>query len=344
MKALVLEAYNELRIQEAPEPRLAPDEVMVEVKACGICGSDVHGMDGSSGRRIPPLIMGHEASGVIVATGSASGDWKEGDRVTFDSTIYCGECGYCVASQVNLCEDRRVLGVSCGEYRRHGAFAERVNVPARVLYRVPDSVTFEQAAFVEPVSIALHGVNRVGVQAGEKAVVVGAGMIGLLVLQALKRAGCAEVCCVDLDEKRLARATELGADAVFEAGDTAVEQVIAWSAGNGVDIAMEVVGITPSMQTAMRSVRKGGRIGCVGNLAPMVEFPLQELVTRELTAFGSCASNGEYAEALECIQDGSIRVEPLTSAVVPLAEGAEWFGRLYGGKEDLMKVILRPND
>src|SRR6478752_7855631 len=120
MKALVLKEYNQFSFEDVPEPEPAEGEVLVEIKACGICGSDVHGMDGSTGRRRPPVIMGHEASGVISRVGSGVTDWAPGDRVTFDSTIYCGECAFCGQGQINLCERRRVLGVSCGEYRQAG--------------------------------------------------------------------------------------------------------------------------------------------------------------------------------------------------------------------------------
>ena len=133
MKALVLKEYRRFAIEDFPVPDVSPDEVLVRVRACGICGSDVHGMDGSSGRRIPPIVMGHEAAGEIAKIGSGVTGWKSGDRVTFDSTIYCGECWFCRRGRVNLCENRRVLGVSCAEYRRHGAFAEFVAVPQRIL-------------------------------------------------------------------------------------------------------------------------------------------------------------------------------------------------------------------
>ncbi|MEM6915768.1 MAG: alcohol dehydrogenase catalytic domain-containing protein, partial [Verrucomicrobiota bacterium] len=129
MKALTLTDYNQFEFGEAPDPEVEENEVLISVKACGICGSDIHGMDGSSGRRIPPIIMGHEASGEIAAMGSAVTGWSIGDRVTFDSTVYCEDCEICNNGQVNLCPERMVLGVSCNEYRRHGAFAEFVKVP-----------------------------------------------------------------------------------------------------------------------------------------------------------------------------------------------------------------------
>src|SRR6266704_643294 len=162
MKALVLKEYKRFVLDDVPAPAPGPEEVLVAVKACGICGSDVHGMDGSTGRRRPPIIMGHEASGVIADVGKDVTAWKQGDRVTFDSTIYCGECEFCRRGEINLCQNRRVLGVSCEDYRQHGAFAEFVVVPQRILYRLPQGVPFEHASLVEPFAIALHAVKRAG--------------------------------------------------------------------------------------------------------------------------------------------------------------------------------------
>ena len=183
MKSLVLTKYNHLEIQDWPQPEIGPDEVLLRVAACGICGSDIHGMDGSTGRRQPPIIMGHEAAGSVAEVGGNVRAWKPGDRVTFDSTVYCGTCWFCRRGEINLCDNRRVLGVSCDDYRRHGAFAEYVAVPQHILVSLPDNVTFEQAAMIEPLSIAFHAVGLTRVVLGDTAVVVGAGMIGLLVIQ-----------------------------------------------------------------------------------------------------------------------------------------------------------------
>ena len=147
MKALVLKQYGHLEYEDVPEPHVGPNDVLIEVRACGICGSDVHGLDGSTGRRIPPVIMGHEAAGVIAEVGSGVSGWRRGDRVTFDSTIYCGECHFCRRGMINLCDNRRVLGVSCDEYRQNGAFAEYVAVPQHILYRLPEGLTFERRVF-----------------------------------------------------------------------------------------------------------------------------------------------------------------------------------------------------
>lgn len=394
MKALVLTAPCEFNYDTAfPDPVPAAGEVLVQIKACGICGSDIHGMDGRSGRRQMPIVMGHEAAGEIVQIGEGVTDWKVGERVTFDSTEYCGECEECKAGYVNLCPDRKVLGVSPGSYRRHGCFAEKIVLPTRILYRIPDALPFEKAAFAEPVAIALHAVNLAdGIEVGEAfsddcgegcegcgcdhegeahehsheghdhaegeacghshsaeeirggvAVVVGAGLIGLLVVQSLKARGWERVIAVDLDDKRLELAKKLGADDAFNAKQEGLAAHLREiTGGDGADASFEVVGAAAPIDLAIRCVRKGGQVILIGNLQPSTPFPLQEVVTRQITLRGSCSCAGEYPEAIRRIEDGSIQVEPLLSAVAPLEEGAGWFQRLYDNKEGLLKVVLTP--
>lgn len=343
MKALVLEEYNKLVYRDMPDPQINDDEVLIEVKACGICGSDVHGMDGSSGRRHPPLIMGHEASGVIVDRGSAVRGFERGERVTFDSTIYCGCCYYCRQGLINLCDNRRVLGVSPPEYRQHGAFAQFVAVPEHILYRLPDNLSFVQAAMVEPVSIAFHAVALTPISLGDSAVVIGSGMVGIFVIQALRAAGCGQVIAVDLEQSKVELAVELGADIGLRADKVEVaEEVQKLTDGKGANIAVEVVGNTAAVNAAIGSLRKGGALTIVGNLAATVDFPLQEVVTRQISVAGSCSSCGEYPACLDMIARGIINVDALVSKVAPLAEGVEWFKKLYNMEEGLMKVILTP--
>jgi len=343
LKALILRQYKQFEYGDVPEPAIGPDDVLIRVKACGICGSDVHGMDGSTGRRIPPIIMGHEAAGVIAKVGTEVTDWNIGDRVSFDSTIYCGRCHFCRRGQINLCDNRRVLGVSCDEYRQHGAFAEYVAVPQRILYRLPQDLSFVRASLVEPVSVAFHAVERTKISLNDTAVVVGSGMIGLLVIQALRIAGCGQIVAVDIDADRLEMARSLGADLTFKSDEVdVVSQVRAATDGRGADISFEVVGVTPTVDLAARCLRKGGSLTLVGNLSPQVELPLQAVVTRELTLNGSCASNGEYPACFDMINRGAVNVDALISAVAPLSEGASWFQRLYNREPGLMKVVLEP--
>ena len=343
MKALVLKAYKEFAFEEVAAPAAGPGEVLVAVKACGICGSDVHGMDGSTGRRRPPIIMGHEAAGVIAEAGGGVKEWKPGEPVTFDSTIYCGECVYCRRGEINLCDRRRVLGVSCGEYRQHGAFAELVAVPERILYRLPQGLPFEQAALVEPFAIALHAARRSPPALNDMVVVVGAGMIGLALVQALRRTGCGQLIVVDLAAERLALAAKLGATSVINsAAEEPLAAVSRLTKEAGADVAFEAVGVAPTVALALRCVRKGGAVTLVGNVAPNIDFPLQTVVTREISVYGSCASRGEYPACLEMLARGDLDAKPLLSAVAPLAEGAAWFDRLYRKEPGLLKVVLRP--
>ena len=344
MKALVLTAPSQLEFTDFPKPVPADDEVLLRIHACGICGSDIHGWDGSTGRRRPPLIMGHEAAGEIVAVGPRVERWRLGDRVTFDSTISCGACPYCARGEVNLCDHRRVVGVAPVEYRQHGAFAEFLAVPARILYALPNGLTYQQAAMVEPVSIAIHAVQRVRLAPNATAVVVGAGMIGLFVIQALRWAGASRIIAVDLADNRLALARELGATDTLRSDLMEVPAEVArLTGGNGADVALEVVGVSATLNLAIASVRRGGSVVLVGNLAAKTDFPLQAVVTRELTLHGTCGSAGEYPLCLDLIARGVIRVEPMISAVAPLVDGAAWFEKLSAKDGAIfMKVILAP--
>ena len=343
MKALLLKEYLHLEMVEMPRPEIGPDDVMIRVRACGICGSDVHGFDGSTGRRIPPLVMGHEAAGTVAALGSRVKGLREGDRVTFDSTVYCGECRFCRKGKVNLCDNRQVLGVSCADYRRHGAFAEYVSVPRRIVYPLPDSLLFEHAAMIEATSIAVHAVGLAQVSAGNSAAVVGSGMIGLLAIQALSIGGVNPLIAVDVDDGRLALAGQFGASHTYNSATVdAVAAVRDLTEGRGVDLAIEAVGNTGAIGTAIASLQKGGTVVLIGNISPSVDLPLQSVVTREIRLLGSCASSGEIPVCIELLASSRIKVGPLISAVAPLEEGPAWFQRFRGHTGKLMKVVLQP--
>jgi L-iditol 2-dehydrogenase len=368
VKALLLTEYSKLSIADLPIPEVGEEDVLVRVRACGVCGSDVHGYDGTSGRRIPPLVMGHEAAGVIEQVGAAVGTFHRGDRVTFDSTVSCGRCAFCRCGDVNLCDNRMVLGVSCGDYRRDGAFAEYVSVPARILYRLPDALPFEHAAVIEALSVAVHAVGRgqiggpstwlgagrwgadkgqtgpgLGLDAYPTAVVVGCGMIGMLVIQVLRAKGVTDVIAVDVDQERRELALRFGAIHALDGRDPTLSSAIhALTGGWGADVAYEAVGRQETVLNAIRSVRKGGTVTLIGNLTATVGLPLQEVVTRELRLLGSCASSGEYPECIDLLARGVVDVAPLISVTAPLEEGPSWFERLHRGGERLMKVILTP--
>jgi L-iditol 2-dehydrogenase len=341
MRALVLSEYKRLEVRDLPTPEVGERDVLVRVRASGICGSDVHGYDGSSGRRLPPVVMGHEAAGVVEGVGAGVARFAAGARVTFDSTVSCGTCAYCRQGRVNLCDHRTILGVSCADFRRAGAYAEYVSVPEHIVYAVPDEVPFEHAAMVEPISVAVHAVGRAPMPA-RHAVVVGTGTIGLLVIQALRAAGTARVIAVDVEEDKLALARKLGAEVSLNPKGLDVPAEVRRLTEGGADVAMECVGATEPIKTAVGSVRKGGSVVLVGNISPAIQLPLQQVVTGELTLFGTAASSGEYPRAMELLRTGAIDVRSLITAVAPLEEGPRMFERLYAREPGLMKVVLQP--
>jgi L-iditol 2-dehydrogenase len=286
--------------------------------------------------------MGHEAAGTVAAFGDSVSHFSPGDRVTFDSTVFCGACPFCLRGEINLCDRREVLGVSCGEYRRAGAFAEFVTVPERIAHRLPPSLSFAEAAMLEPAAVALHAVAVSEVRRGETALVLGAGMIGLLTLQAARAAGCSRVFIADVDATRLDLARQLGATDALHLSGTDLARAILAQNGAGVDVVYEAVGRQETLDTAMASVRKGGTVTLIGNIAPQITIPLQAVVSRQLRLQGTAASSGEYPQAIAMIDRGEIQVKPLITAVAPLADGPRWFDRLHAHEPNLMKIVLTP--
>lgn len=341
MKALLMHQYNALSYQEVETPVPQAGEVLIRVKACSVCGSDVHGFDGSTGRRRPPIIMGHEASGVIAGLGEGVSRYKLGDRVTFDSTIYCGSCDMCQKGKVNLCRNRRVLGVSCEDYRQHGCFAEYVAVPERILYPLPDNVSFVQASMIEPLSIAYHAATRTPIGRGDTVAVVGVGTIGLLTLQVVKSFGAETVIALDIDDARLELAKKNGATHCINSRDPeALNKLLALTPrGEGVDVSIDATGIEATALLCIHAVHVDGRVVLIGNVAPKIEFPLQAVVTRQISLFGSCASAGEYPACLELISKGLVEVDSMISKTVPLEEGEYWMKKVYNREDGLAKIV-----
>ena len=340
MKALVMHEYKKLELQDVPDPEYSDDEVLVRIHACCVCGSDVHGFDGSTGRRLPPVIMGHEASGVIAACGKNVTEYRIGDRVTFDSTIYCGRCDKCKAGMFNLCRERQVLGVSCEEYSRDGCFAEYVSIPKHILYRLPDSVTYVQAAMAEPLSVAYHAATRVSIGPDDSIAVIGVGTIGLLTLQVVHAFGAKRIIAVDIDERRLEAARSCGAAACIDSSKPQAAEQIRAAAGDGADIVFDATGIDATVNLCVQSVKPGGRVVLIGNIAPEIKLPLQKVVTGQISLFGSCASAGEYPECLDLIASHKVNVDTMISRVVPLREGDLWMRKTYNRENGLNKICF----
>jgi (R,R)-butanediol dehydrogenase/meso-butanediol dehydrogenase/diacetyl reductase/L-iditol 2-dehydrogenase len=344
MKALLMKEYKKLLFTDVPDPAISgPRDILVRVKAAAICGSDVHGFDGSTGRRRPPLIMGHEAAGEVAETGPAVRGFRPGDRITFDSTISCGDCFYCQKGQINLCDNRKVLGVSCDEYRRDGAFAEYVLVPEHSCCLLPPALSYEEAAMTEPAGVAAHALRITPLDLNETAAVVGAGLIGLLLIRLLRASMPGRIIALDTDPGRRRAGLASGADAALDPADKDLpEKIRALSGGRGIDRVFEAVGASAPLETALSLVRKGGSVTLIGNISPTVALPLQTVVSRQISLLGSCAIAGEYPLVLDLIARKKLDVLSLISKTAPLSEGQLWFDKLYNREDNLLKVVLIP--
>ena len=326
MKALVYQAPWQMTLEDVPAPTPQAGEVVIAVKAVGICGSDVHGYTGSTGRRTPPMIMGHEFSGVVVALGEGVQRAQPGDEVIASPIFPFGGVG-----------QRRVLGV----FDTPGAFAEQVVVHESMLLPKPGHVSWRQAAMAEPLAVALHAVNRTPIPLMGTVAIVGAGTIGLLTMMAVRLAGAGKIIMTDLSPHRLEMAEELGADLTINVNERDPAQAILdYTGGIGVDCAFEAVGITPAVQQAHKITRNNGHVTWIGNSARMIEVDMQEVVARELTVAGTYGFGSEFPLAVQAIASGRLNLDPMMERIVPLAEGPRYMDDLAAHRTDIVKVIL----
>jgi len=338
MKALVYEGGWQMPLRDIEAPIPGSNDVIISVRAVGICGSDVHGFMGTTGRRKPPIVMGHEFSGVITATGEEVTDYRVGDRVIAQPLLVCGACDNCKAGLWNICVNRTGLGLNF-----NGAYAESVRVPQQMLYRLPDDMSWEQGAMVEPVAVALHAVNRTPINLMDRVVIIGAGTIGLFTLLAARLKGAGQVIVTDLSRHRLEMARKLGADVVVNVREqNPLEVVQAHTNGNGADAVIEAVGITATVQQSLAVVRVGGHVTWIGNSQPDIELNMQQVVTREVTIAGTYGYNVEFGQSIEAIRTGRIDIAPLIQKIAPLEDGPQLFHDLAKGELDAIKVVLKP--
>ncbi len=339
MKALVFDGPGEMPLREHPDPSPAAGEVVVAVRAAGICGSDVHGFLGATGRRRVGVVMGHEASGDVAEVGSDVTSVRAGDRVILRSILTCSRCERCRRGQSNLCQERQGMGMHFD-----GTYAERIVVPESLLLVMPDTLSYEDGALVEPLAVAMHAVNITPFALMDFVVVVGAGPIGLLALLAARLRGAGSIVITDRSPHRLAVARSLGADLTIDVtAQDPVELVLAATDGRGADAVLEAVGIGATAVQSLRVARPGGHVTWIGNSAPTAELPLQELVSRELTLRGSYGFREEFEQAADALVAGTIDVRRIIERVAPLDEGSDLFQELGAGTLDAVKVVLLPN-
>ena len=338
MKALVYHGPNSLSYDTVPDKEPKENEVKIAVKAVGICGSDVHGYLGLTGRRIPPMIMGHEFSGVVEKAGELVTKYTKGNRVTVYPVDYCGNCEMCRKGAYQLCRSRRQFGVLDVD----GAFAEYICVPEKCCISVNDKVPFEIASLVEPAAVALHGVMHAGGVEGKTALVVGAGTIGLLSLVCLKNKGVKKVIVSDISDSRLKVAKKMGAEHVINPQeDDFKKQILSLTNQKGVDISIEAVGATSTVYQAVTAVKFNGTVVWLGNNKPMVEVNMQDIVTKEIKLFGSFLYGyNDFKEIVRIINQEKLDIGMIVSKLVTMKEGSSYFEKLAHDPQNLIKVIL----
>lgn len=338
MKGIVYEGPNKLTYKEVKNVFPSKDEVKLRVKACGVCGSDIHGYMGLTGRRIAPMIMGHEFSGEIVEMGENVTTYKVGDKVAVYPVDFCGECELCQKGDFHLCLNKRAYGVLDVD----GAFAEYICVPAKCCFPLNKDTSYSVGALVEPLAVAYRGVEHARDLQGKIVSIVGAGTIGLLALACVKRKHPARIIVSDINEHRLDIAQKMGADLIINPQkEDFRSKIAAYTDHNGVDTAIEAVGTTATVQQTLASLKFGGTAIWIGNNKPMVEINMQEVVTRELKIYGSFLYGyEEFKTVVNLLNEGSLTVKPLISKEISLEEVPEYFEKLAHTPGDLIKVIV----
>jgi L-iditol 2-dehydrogenase len=337
MAALLFSAIGRQELVEAPLPAIErDDDVLIRVRAVGVCGSDLHGYTGHSGRRTPPLIMGHEVTGEVVATGPAVTDLAPGSRVAVQPVLFCGVCSQCVAGRRSICENRLVMGMTAP-----GAYAEYVTWPAGNLYELPPGMPFAAGALAEPTSVAVHAVGLAHIRPHDTAFVAGAGPIGLLTLASLRHSGVRAIAVSDMSDARLELAQSLGASYLINPGRQDFKQEIErFSDGQGVDVSFEAVGLSATAQQTLDATRNKGTVIWIGNNQRLIEIDMQAVVTRELSVLGSYGmSDEEFKRSLAMLADGTIPAESLINRRASLAEGPGLFDELLASPETVKCLI-----
>ncbi|AOT70864.1 2,3-butanediol dehydrogenase [Geosporobacter ferrireducens] len=351
MKAAVWYGKKDVRIMDVPEPS-APGEGKVKIKVhwCGICGSDLHEylvgpifipttephpLTGD----VAPVILGHEFSGEIVEIGPGVTNFKVGDRVAPDACQVCHKCYACKIGKYNVCDQLAFTGLMT-----NGAFAEYVVVPEYTLYKIPDNMSYETAALLEPLAVGVHAVRQAPIALGESVVIFGAGTIGLATLQAVRAAGVSKIYVVEVAKARKDFAKQLGATEVFDPTKMDIkEKIKEVTKGVGADVVFECIGSHKVTPIAVEIARAGGKIVIVGVYEKETSLNFNNVVFKDKHIIGSLAYAGDFAIAIDLINDGRINVEPLITGKIRIDDLIEkGFDELVNRKEENIKIIVTP--
>lgn len=329
MRALIIDKPHEAAVREVPDPKPKPDEVVIQVEQVGICGTDFHIFEGEFLSPYP-IIPGHEFSGTIYEVGEQVEGLRPGDRVTADPSLFCGRCRYCLTNRGNQCENWGALGNTV-----NGSMAELVAVPARNVVRIPDSMSYETAAFIEPIACVVHAMNRLALQAGQSVLLFGAGAMGQQLVQALSRAGASRLAVVDVSENKLALAREMGATETVKAARTDA------LTGQTFDVVVDATGIPAVIERAFAYLGKTAKYLQFGVTPKTAEIRLNpfDLYHRDWTILGSMAINHTFLPAFDWVKEGRISLEPLVSKVISLEETVEFLAKPKD--PELLKVQIK---
>ncbi|WP_260638238.1 zinc-dependent alcohol dehydrogenase family protein [Streptomyces angustmyceticus] len=324
MRALVVTAPGKggsTAVTELPDPRPEPDEVVVRVTSCGLCGTDMHLLGGELPAAVYPLVPGHELTGEIVAVGAGVTGRAVGERVAVDPNMPCGACHYCRIGRGNLCEDYTAVGVT-----RAGGFAELVAVPARCCYALPDGLSEAAAGLVEPLSCAVHGLSRLPRRPGEHYLIYGAGTMGLMMAALVRTAGAASVSVVDLNEDRLAFAESFGVDAAVTGADRLGRTP-------GFEVVVDATGAVAAIEDGLGRVRRGGTFLQFGVADPAgtASFSPYRVYHHEIDIIGSMAVHHSFQPAIDLLASGTVALDALVSDVYGLHEFDEAVARFRAG-------------
>jgi 2-desacetyl-2-hydroxyethyl bacteriochlorophyllide A dehydrogenase len=334
LRAAYYQAERLVDVREAPDPKPGRGEIVVQVHACGICGTDQHIFEGDLSSPYP-FIGGHELVGEVTAAGDGVENVAVGDRVAVDPNIFCGACFFCQRGQVNHCQRWTAIGVT-----RDGGFADYAVAPATNVYSIAD-VPYEEAAFIEPLACVVYGVKRLNAQLGASALVYGAGPIGLLMLQVLNHAGASTVVCVDLKDDKLELARRLGANEAVIAGPAADAELSKLSP-LGFDVIADCTGVPAVVAQMPTHARKNGKLLYFGVNPPAarVEISPYDIYRNDLTIYGSFASRHSFPDAISLLQSRAVKVQPLVSRLFPIERFAEALDLAFSG--EALKVQIQP--